>query len=324
MEIVRLQEKHLEEAADLFAGQYRKQRHLTPDLPSQYEDPRKTLPRMLRAVERGSGVAAFEDGKMIGYLGGALIDSFFGTHRGVYCPEWAHAAVGEMRPRTYEAMYKEAATMWVEEGCYNHAIILLAGDQEACDTWFWLGFGARVIDAVRPVTPIQCHGVASGIVIRPAATGDIDAILELSLPHQRYYAQSPTFLPLFELDDRPYFEEWLGTPGNVMWIAIRDGELVAFLWVKHASDNASLIVRDEKTAAIVGAFTKPGLRGNGIAAAMLAAAVEHAASSGYARMSVDFESANILGRRFWLKHFQPVCYSLTRHVDERIGEAANR
>jgi hypothetical protein len=35
---------------------------------------------------------------------------------------------------------------------------------------------------------------------------------------------------------------------------------------------------------------------------------------------VDFEPQNIPAAHFWLKHFQPVCYSLIRHVDERIAE----
>ena len=35
-------------------------------------------------------------------------------------------------------------------------------------------------------------------------------------------------------------------------------------------------------------------------------------------MSVDFEAANQLARGFWLQHFQPICHSLLRKVDERI------
>jgi hypothetical protein len=36
------------------------------------------------------------------------------------------------------------------------------------------------------------------------------------------------------------------------------------------------------------------------------------------RCSVDFESANIEGRKFWLKHFNPVCYSAIRKLDDRF------
>ena len=40
---------------------------------------------------------------------------------------------------------------------------------------------------------------------------------------------------------------------------------------------------------------------------------------GYVRCAVDFEPENVLGARFWLRAFQPVCYSLFRQVDERAA-----
>jgi hypothetical protein len=49
--------------------------------------------------------------------------------------------------------------------------------------------------------------------------------------------------------------------------------------------------------------------------------LDWAQSTGYERCAVDFEPQNLAGARFWLKHFQPVCYSLIRHVDERIAWA---
>jgi len=33
---------------------------------------------------------------------------------------------------------------------------------------------------------------------------------------------------------------------------------------------------------------------------------------------VDFESQNSEGRRFWLKYFSPICYTMMRKVDDRI------
>ena len=36
--------------------------------------------------------------------------------------------------------------------------------------------------------------------------------------------------------------------------------------------------------------------------------------------SVDFESANLPGSKFWLRHFEPVAYSIIRHIDPRTGQ----
>jgi hypothetical protein len=33
---------------------------------------------------------------------------------------------------------------------------------------------------------------------------------------------------------------------------------------------------------------------------------------------VSFEPMNLLGTRFWLKYFKPVCFSVVRHIDDRL------
>ena len=66
------------------------------------------------------------------------------------------------------------------------------------------------------------------------------------------------------------------------------------------------------------------MRGTGIGTALLRHGFEWARSSGYTHCSVDFESANLPGSRFWLRHFEPVCHSLMRRVDPRLAWANAR
>jgi GNAT superfamily N-acetyltransferase len=63
------------------------------------------------------------------------------------------------------------------------------------------------------------------------------------------------------------------------------------------------------------------VRNSGIGTALLKHSLDWARSAGYERCAVDFEPENISGARFWLRHFRPVCYSLVRHVDERVAWA---
>jgi len=35
---------------------------------------------------------------------------------------------------------------------------------------------------------------------------------------------------------------------------------------------------------------------------------------------VPFEPMNLLGTRFWLKYFKPVCHSFLRIVDDRVTQ----
>ena len=53
---------------------------------------------------------------------------------------------------------------------------------------------------------------------------------------------------------------------------------------------------------------------------LLAKALEWARTKENERCAVDFEPQNIQAAQFWLKHFEPVCYSMIRHVDERIAQ----
>lgn len=69
---------------------------------------------------------------------------------------------------------------------------------------------------------------------------------------------------------------------------------------------------------ICGAYTTPQARGVGLAGALLEAVEGWARELGYERIAVDFESANLLARRFWLRRFDPICLSFERHLDSRL------
>jgi len=49
-------------------------------------------------------------------------------------------------------------------------------------------------------------------------------------------------------------------------------------------------------------------------------ALKSAQTSGYERCSVSFEPMNVLGTRFWLKYFNPVCLSMLRQIDDRVTQ----
>jgi GNAT superfamily N-acetyltransferase len=65
-----------------------------------------------------------------------------------------------------------------------------------------------------------------------------------------------------------------------------------------------------------GAFIRPAYRGRKVASALLDTALRHYAAQGFTRCSVDFESLNPEAVSFWLRFFEPVCFSLMR-VPER-------
>lgn len=318
LEIVPLEEEeHLEDAAALASSCYKGLREQIAPLPPRYAEVSTLLPLLRGIAGAGPGVAAIRRGRLAGFLTGWLIPSFRGK-RSVFSPEWANAADLEDSRRIYEEMYAHLSASWVADGYYTHLISMLVNDHDGIDGWHWLGFGMIAADAVRDLQPAQ-GSPAADVSIRRGCLEDIEEAMALSEALQRHMASAPTFLVHAEKRDRDYYEEWLANPANALWLAYDGTEAVAFMKQGPANVDACTIIHDEKTTSIVGAFTTESVRGRGIAIALLNRSLEWARSDGYERCAVDFEPMNPLATRFWLRHFQPVCYTLIRHVDE--GEA---
>lgn len=219
-------------------------------------------------------------------------------------------------------MYARLSARWVANGCFTDVIAVLAHDREGIDAWHWLGFGLTAVDAIRGLTPVQ--GTIADVNIRRARLEDIEEAMTLSQALQRHLAAAPIFLALVEKRGKGFHEQWLANSANVFWLAYRCGEAVACMGLGPADPDACYIIRDEKTTSITSAFTKESERNKGIGTALLNHSLDWARSVGYERCAVDFEPQNISGARFWLRHFQPVCYSLIRHVDERVAWAHDK
>jgi GNAT superfamily N-acetyltransferase len=116
----------------------------------------------------------------------------------------------------------------------------------------------------------------------------------------------------FEADDAAAFATFLEQSRNSVWLALSDGEEAAYMRFEERSFGAASIVGSERTVAITGAFTRPEHRGKGAAVALLDAALRDYASRGFTCCSVDFESFNPEAAAFWMKYFEPVCFSMLR------------
>jgi GNAT superfamily N-acetyltransferase len=316
MEVVPLREEHLQDAAALVSRRYQGLRAQVPSLPPRYAEVSILLPMLCDIAAAGPAVAAIREGQLVGFLSGWLIPSFRGQ-RSAFSPEWANAADPENGPRIYEQMYTHLSASWVADGCFTHLISLLANDREGLEGWHWLGFGMIAADAVRDLQPAP--GRETDVEIRRAGLQDLDQVKTLHEALSQYMAAPPIFLADTRERARDEYEEWLQNPDKAIWLAFHGMEAVAYMRQGPASDDASTIIYDEKTTSITGAFTRERTRGEGIGTALLNRSLAWARAKGYERCAVDFEPMNPLATRFWLRHFQPVCYAVIRHVDERVA-----
>lgn len=321
LEITSLEEEHLEEAASLVSRRYAGLREVEPRLPRHLSETSRLLP-LLRGIlaASGHGVAARQGPRLVGFLTGWQMDSFRGR-RSIYSPEWANAARQGDSQYIYEEMYGRVAADWVGSGCLAHYLSLLPSDRGALEALRGLGFGMLAIDALRGLDALPA--ARAEVDIRRAEMEDLDAVLALDEGLWRHMRSTPSFQPV-ERRGRNHYEKWLENPERVIWLAGWGGEPAAFMSLGPANEDVCTIIRDPGTTSIYGAYTREGVRGLGIATALLTHALRWARSAGYERCAVDWESMNLEGRRFWLRHFRPVCYSLLRRIDESaVGPACS-
>ena len=314
--IEKIGEQHIEDAAKLFAEQYRIEREHMPLLPSRYECDDAIVPLLSEQIKKTPGVVAIEKGTLAGYLIGRPLSLWRGK-RSAFVPFWAHTAKGHNRKNLYQQMYTHISSEWIKNGCFTHLISVLAHDEEITHTLFWLGFGMVMVDAMRGFDIIQDS--FPDVTIRTATRDDIEMFTSLHNALARFLAGSPIFFAMTEKRERDYHKKWLSEPLHKVWLASINEQVVAYM--KICPLNEDYMITDKKTAWIQGAFTHEPLRDKGIGTALLKQALKWAQSEGFARCAVDFESENVLASRFWLRYFTPVCYSLARHIDKRIAWA---
>lgn len=312
MEITSFQPNYLPEMAALFVASLHRLRQSVPILPDTLEAPEQVMPR-LRDWFRAPGIVALDAGKVVGYLNWFIVDQFRGTERrGAYVPEWGHAASD---PLVYRAMYRSAAALWREAGCQVHALSLLAHDDAAVNVWFWNNFGLTVVDAIRPIQPLDV-APSPGIEIRKAGASDIDALCALEIEHAHHYAEPPIQMAAYEPHTAAELEAFMREPHNSLWLALDGDNYAGYMRFEPNGDGACAIVDAPDKIANTGAFVRPAYRGRKLAPALLDAALRDYAAQGFTRCSVDFESFNPEAANFWLRYFSPVCYALTR-IPER-------
>jgi GNAT superfamily N-acetyltransferase len=323
IQIVPFAQEYLEQAASMVAARYRAARGLIPFLPARFEEPEAILPRLQDHAGSVPGVAALREGRLVGYLLTLLV-----MNRGerlAYVPDCGHAADAAGRYDIYRQMYAAVADQWLAHGCFWHAITFYPDEREALEAWFSVGFGLAVIDSLRELD-LACElgpaqQPAAAVEVRRARPVDVDWVAPLELALERHLSAPPVYLPLIIEDGRRGLERWLADEAHALWLAFQDGEAVAYLRLEP-SEGLVLPTSAETTVSITGAFTREEARGQGIGAALLQHAFNWARSAGYVHCSVDFESANIPGSRFWLgSGFQPVCHSLMRRIDGRLAWA---
>ena len=311
MNIVAFEKHHIEEAKAIAFANYQEERSVVGTLPEI-----KQMPELTWFAENGLGVAALEDGEMVGFLGcvGPFGNAFGSGVKGTFSPIHAHGALTKDRGRIYGKMYQMAAEKWVSKGILYHAIALYAHDVQANSAFFQYSFGLRCMDAIRSMSPIACPPL-TGYTFRLLPKEDVCAVRQMRIQLSSHLGESPCFV----YDSPQMVKDWIAkaeTRDTQVFVAERDGVAVAFIEVGEDGENFITEIPGMKN--ICGAFCLPQYRGTGLFANLLSYTTEHLREEGVTRLGVDYESINAAASGAWGKYFTPYTHSVVRRIEENI------
>lgn len=308
-----LHNKYVDDAVKLVIKAYHEERKSLQALP-QYDFTSILKKKIINLFSKGSGVVTLNGNEVVGFLAGFEVEEFFGKCKGVYCPVYGHGTGQKYSTEIYQKMYQHTSDMWVKKSLFNHAITLFAHDDNLIDTWFWLGFGLRCIDAIREVAPICENNTA--FHIKKTAICDIPSLTEIYKKHNVYYRTSPLFMPNQDKDPIKDLTDWLEKENHHMWTAYSQEKPIGFMRIQPNAE--SYVSEYEKMMNITGAYVEENSRRSHIGTLLLDAIQRWLLENKYSLCGVDYESFNILGSSFWEKYFTPYTYNVVRRIDERI------
>lgn len=314
-------EEHLEAAGRLFAEKYRALPDENRLLPEEFRGETAVRPQLAQTINEHPGAVALSGDRLVGYLTGfGQIPAFKGNAPGVYIPVWGHgAAAGQDRATIYAALYTEMAAAWLARRSSTHLLSYFAPDDELEALLFGLGFGLLVIDGLRPLSPPAAQRTPN-VEIREASEQDLAGLARLNRGLRRHLRGTPTFLHV-AVEKETLSEIGAAFIGERMktFVAARDGAVISCMRGRLDYGPGCKLFDAAGSLGIDFAYTDTAVREKGVATALLQAVLRWGREEGMTRCVVDFEAANLVAKRFWLRHFRPICRSAVRRVDERVS-----
>ncbi len=318
MDIIDFRKEQIAEAAALAHIYYEEERRQVSVLPET-----DICLRLETMADNGMGVAAYENGAMVGFMCATVpfANAFGATDvNGVFSPLGANAAVVENREDIYAALYQNAARKWVRAGAVSHGICLGAHDIAAWRQFFQYGFGLRCVDAIRPMERIVCEP-CKGYSFRKLSAAEYPLAYSFERMLNKHYQESPFFMNRVQ---EPYeaFYKTCERERERCFGAWYHGNMCAYL--KVSGTGETFITQRQDYRHITGAFCLREHRGKGVVQNLLNYVIDVLQKEGYDYLGVDFESINPAAHHFWKKYFAAYTHGVVRRIDERILETERK
>jgi len=309
MKIVRFTEDLVRAAEKLALENYAEERACVPELPEVNE-----APGLSYFAKNDLGVAAVEDGRLLGYL--CFYKPWEGAFDmydalGTYSPIHAHAAVKENRAVIYQDMFEALAKKLADRDVLAYGIGLYEHDAEGKRAFFEYGFGQRCADHIRSTESLGEMKI-SDLEFEELPVERFPEIRELRRALNDHLLESPCFLQCTGEECEGWLEK-VEKGDRRTFVAKRGGEVIAYIDVTDEGEN--YITEVPQMMNICGAYCVPEYRGTGAYRDLLNHLLAVMREEGYTLLGVDNESYNPTANRFWKKYFKPYTCSVVRRIE---------
>ena len=315
--VVPLSEIHFPEIWLLWKTQYEEEQTVVGAMPDTWGSYREQIGCFLRKrVNSDYVMVAKNRSEIIGYM---FFDAFpFHKEMTAFCPIIGHAAKQTHRRQIFEKLYQALSKKLVFNGILNHVFTYFAHDRDLKETVFELGFGMIVMDAFRGLNTFPSDD--SEVKIVQAGLNHLDIVKAIGEASHGYYLKAPLFLTR-EKQSREYYRNLLNDEDSAIFLAFSNNEPVGFMSIRKNEELDAITLCDSNTGLIdqIGAYIKPTYRGHGIGRALLLECIQWCQRHNIHQIHVDFESANLLARPFWLKYFTVAMHSVKRTIYQDIS-----
>ena len=325
-EIVDFHPHMLPDAARLLAERHARDRVMLPELPARFEAPvfARTAIESLLQRPHPSGVAVLEQGRLVGYLIGAMvIEGVWGRSTWIR-PAGLALASGQSVERVQD-MYAVLGARWVKYGCFAHFAIVPTADLALLQAWYALSFGIEQVHALMSLADYQPGNPAlpPDVEIRRAGPADRAILADFSDVIWKHQVQAPVWgihLPENADEQRRDWSDLAVDEKATIWLAFYRGEPVGMQGYFAAETSPDNLLIPESCVHLSVAGTREIARGKGIGQALTQHGLAHARAGGSAYCEADWRSTNLLAARFWPRQgLRPMAYRLVRRVDPRIA-----
>lgn len=323
VELVKFQQGMIADAAKILAARHQTERQAFPELPIRFEQSEHAERAIQDLFEKASylGVAAFRNGKLIGFMIANLLNEpQRGRHAWI---DYAGYAIDRDEPaELIRQLYSHLGGQLIRLGYFSHFVLTPCADDKAVDAWFRLCFAHEQVHGLLSLENIE-PPPSPAPSIRLATKADEAAVRAMSNMIPSQVAAAPAWgatLPEMLPDLNDGFAELLDEEDVRFWASFDSGGSIASCiatWPDPESDADMKI--PERCSTISCVATQEVHRGKGLSSQLLAIALYDARQAGFEFFETDWRMANLPISNFLPRRgFTPYAYRLHRRIDERV------